>query len=94
MRDFYDINDPAKYYDDPEAKDWLKNQDELARITEEATGEPRDLCLYNSDKDTFDKMQGMKIDFVDDGQQQGFVIQSENPTPPAGGCDCSSGSCG
>ena len=26
----------------------------LAAITEQATGVPRDLCLYNSDKDTFD----------------------------------------
>ena len=26
----------------------------LSALTEEATGQPRDLCLYNSDKDTFD----------------------------------------
>lgn len=28
--------------------------DELARLTEVRTGVPRDLCLFNSDKDTFD----------------------------------------
>lgn len=28
--------------------------DELARLTEVRTGIPRDLCLFNSDKDTFD----------------------------------------
>ena len=28
--------------------------DKLAELTEEATGQPKDLCLYNSDKDTFD----------------------------------------
>ena len=29
-------------------------QDSLLAITEKETGQPRDLCLYNSDKDTFD----------------------------------------
>ena len=35
----------------------LQGQDVLAHLAkkvEEATGEPRDMCLYNSDKDTFD----------------------------------------
>jgi predicted dehydrogenase len=34
----------------PERPEW----DELARLTEEVTGVPRDLCPYTSDKDTFD----------------------------------------
>jgi len=46
-RDFYDIKDPK-------ASGWSKEFDELAQIIEEATGEWRDLCLFNSDKDTFD----------------------------------------
>jgi predicted dehydrogenase len=29
-------------------------QDALLAMTEQATGQPRDLCLYNSDRDTFD----------------------------------------
>ncbi len=46
-RDFYDIKNP-------EACDYLKKNDELGRLIEEATGQWRDLCLFNSDKDTFD----------------------------------------
>lgn len=45
--DFYDINNLVE-------SDWREDWDQLARITEESTGVPRDLCLYNSDKDTFD----------------------------------------
>lgn len=45
--DFYDINDPEKSHLSPK-------MDDLGRLGEEASGIPRDLCLYNSDKDTFD----------------------------------------
>ena len=50
--DFYDIDNPEKSY-------WPKDWDQLGKITEEATGQPRDMCVYNSDKDTFDN--GMAI---------------------------------
>lgn len=40
-----------------------------------------------------EKLTGMEMDFVDDGKQQGFIIKGNEPTPPAGGCGCSSGSC-
>lgn len=45
--DFYDIDNPIKSH-------WCPEWDDLGRITEQATGQMRDLCLYNSDKDTFD----------------------------------------
>jgi len=45
--DFYDIENPEKTY-------WHKSWAELARMTEEETGQMQDICLYNSDKDTFD----------------------------------------
>ena len=41
--DFYDIKAPEDVV-----------VDRLAELTEQTTGELRDLCLYNSDKDTFD----------------------------------------
>ncbi|NIA06092.1 MAG: Gfo/Idh/MocA family oxidoreductase [Actinobacteria bacterium] len=41
--DYYDLESPT----DPQL-------DALATLTEKATGQPRDLCLYTSDKDTFD----------------------------------------
>ena len=43
------------------------------------------------DKDTVEKLNGMTIDFVDDGQKQGFVVN--NPNPPTCGPSCGS-SCG
>jgi predicted dehydrogenase len=46
-RDCYDI-------ENPEASGWTKKFDELGQLVEEASGKPRDLCLFNSDKDTFD----------------------------------------
>ena len=45
--DYYDINNPGE-------SNWLQEWDELGKISEEATNKPRDLCLYNSEKDTFD----------------------------------------
>jgi len=45
--DFFDVGDPK-------APQWGEVNEVLGRLTEEATGVPRDLCLYNSDKDTFD----------------------------------------
>ena len=50
-----------------------------------------------TDQDTFAKLQGMTIDFIDDGQQQGFVIKGDNPSscsPDNGGGGCGSGGCG
>jgi predicted dehydrogenase len=47
-QDRYDI----KYINAP--KDLMELWDQLAKITEDETGVPRDICLYNSDKDTFD----------------------------------------
>jgi predicted dehydrogenase len=45
--DFFDVNKS-------DASSWPKSFSDLAKITEEKTGQMRDLCLYNSDKDTFD----------------------------------------
>ena len=41
--DYYDTECPAN-------RVW----DKLGELSEQANGQPRDLCLYNSDKDTFD----------------------------------------
>ncbi len=46
-KDFYDINNPK-------ASDWTDEFEELGRLVEEVSDEPQDLCLFNSDKDTFD----------------------------------------
>lgn len=43
------------------------------------------------DKEAFEKLKGMTIDFVDDGDRQGFVIN--NPNPPSCGPGCGD-SCG
>lgn len=42
-----------------------------------------------TDKETTEKLKGMEIDFVDNGQQQGFVIKG-GPAPSCG----SGGGCG
>lgn len=50
------------YYDVDNVKgtpDWPQAFHDLARITEEKTGNPRDICLYNSEKDTFDNGMAM-----------------------------------
>ncbi len=52
---------PDRYDRDPPDERW----DQLARLSEEATGVPRDLCLYNSDKDTFDNGIAV-IDYAND----------------------------
>ena len=47
-----------------------------------------------ADKDTFEKLNGMEVDFVDNGQQQGFVIKGGPDSGPPS-CDCpSSNTCG
>lgn len=69
--------------------------DEKAKDGDEVT-EKNGLKVF-TDKDTFGKLTGMTIDFVDDGQQQGFVIQGGAPSScgtDAGGGGCSSGGCG
>jgi len=70
--------------------------DEKSKEGDEVT-EKNGLKVF-TDKETFEKLQGMTIDFIDDGQQQGFVIKGD--TPPSCGPDtgagggCSSGGCG
>jgi iron-sulfur cluster assembly accessory protein len=43
-----------------------------------------------TDKDASEKLKDMEVDFIDDGQQQGFVIKGMGEEPPS----CSSGGCG
>lgn len=45
-----------------------------------------------SDASTHQLLDGKAFDFVDNGQQQGFVIRDLNPA--AAGGSCSSGGCG
>lgn len=52
--DFYDINNPSNDDDRPDVAENARKMDALAEMTEKATGVFRDMCLYNSDKDTFD----------------------------------------
>lgn len=56
--DYFDVDDPA-------APQGGRVSNMLGRLTEEATGIPRDLCLYNSDKDTFDNGIAV-VDFDND----------------------------
>lgn len=53
----------------------------------------KDGVKFFIDKDTIDSLKGMEIHFVDDGQQQGFVINNPNPDPSSCGPGCGS-SCG
>lgn len=53
-KDFYDIDNPPN-------KLW----DELGEISEKVSGHPRDLCLFNSDKDTFDNGIAV-VDYAND----------------------------
>lgn len=55
----------------------------------EQTMEKDGLKLY-ADDFTVKNMQGLMVDFVDDGQHQGFVVRA---TEPGGSCSCSSGTC-
>lgn len=65
--------------------------EEAAKDDDEVT--EKDGLKVFTDKDTYSKLTGMMIDFIDDGQNQGFIIKGSEKTPPAGGCGCSSGSC-
>ena len=47
-----------------------------------------------ADKDAFEKLKGMQVDFVVDGEQQGFVIKDPNPPAPGAAPSCGSGGCG
>ena len=40
------------------------------------------------EKDTSEKMKGMEIHFIDDGQQQGFVLKGNEPPSCGPGCSC------
>jgi len=44
------------------------------------------------DKAATDKLKDMEIDFVIEGENQGFVIR--NPNPPSCGPECGSSTCG
>jgi iron-sulfur cluster assembly accessory protein len=44
------------------------------------------------DKEAMEKLSGMTIDFVDDGQRQGFVVNDPNPPSCGPGCGSSCGS--
>ncbi len=55
----------------------------------------KDGVKFFIDKDTFETLKGMEIHFIDDGDQQGFVINNPNPDPNASSCGPSCGSsCG
>jgi iron-sulfur cluster assembly protein len=43
------------------------------------------------DKEAYEKLSGKTIDFIDDGQKQGFIVN--DPNPPSCGPSCGS-SCG
>lgn len=64
--DRYDVT----YYEAP--KDILQFWDDLAKITEEKTGVPRDICLFNSDKDTFDN--GMAVVEYENGVLANYTV--------------------
>jgi iron-sulfur cluster assembly accessory protein len=46
-----------------------------------------------TDPDATNKLSGMEVDYIKDGDQEGFVIKNTNPDQPPS-CNCSSGSCG
>lgn len=50
-----------------------------------------------TDNASTEKLKGMEVDFIDDGQNQGFVVKYREGMAPdaSGGCGCSSsGGCG
>lgn len=55
-----------------------------------------DGLTYLIDKELDVQAGAVKVDFVDSGWQQGFVLSSTNPVGGGEGasCDCSSGTCG
>lgn len=54
----------------------------------EQTTEKNGLKIF-ADDFTVKSMQGLIVDFVDDGQHQGFVVKSTGGGP----CSCASGTC-
>jgi iron-sulfur cluster assembly accessory protein len=44
-----------------------------------------------ADQNTAGHIKGMSIDFIDDGQQQGFIIKGQAEQPPS--CGCSDKTC-
>lgn len=52
----------------------------------------RDGLKLFADDFTVKSMQGLMVDFVDDGQHQGFVVRAVEQG--GGPCSCSSGTCG
>ncbi|HNX26992.1 MAG TPA: Gfo/Idh/MocA family oxidoreductase [Phycisphaerae bacterium] len=63
--DFFDVNNP-------DASKWPAQFNELAKITEKETGQMQDMCLYNSDKDTFDN--GMAIVEYDNDVRATYTV--------------------
>jgi iron-sulfur cluster assembly accessory protein len=55
----------------------------------EQTTEKNGLKIF-ADDFTVKSMQGLIVDFVDDGQHQGFVVKN---TGQGGPCSCASGTC-
>ena len=46
---------------------------------------------YVVDKGLAIQTGSLKLDYVDDGQRQGFLISSDRPLEMGGGCGCGSG---
>lgn len=63
--DYFDVGDPN-------ASNWGEMNEKLNALTEEQTGVPRDICLYNSDKDTFDN--GMAIVEYDNDVRATYTV--------------------
>lgn len=66
--------------------DILESPDEDDKVIEKGA-----LKVFASDS-TLEGLKGLIIDFVDDGQQKGFVIRSNAESTD--GCGCASGTCG
>lgn len=50
---------------------------------------------YLIDKELVAQSGAVKVDYVDNGFQQGFMLTSANPVAgQGGGCSCNGGSCG
>jgi iron-sulfur cluster insertion protein len=66
--------------------------DEKAKDGDE-TVEQSGLKVF-ADKEAFEKLNGMQVDFIVEGEQQGFVIKDPNPPAEGAAPSCGSGGCG
>jgi predicted dehydrogenase len=64
-RDYYDVEEP---FNSEVTPDFAR----LAELVEQATGEPRDICLFNSNKDTFDN--GIAVVDYDSGVRATYTV--------------------